>query len=254
MAGFALPLPPSYNLEMLRHLAILCLVVAACGPAPQSSRARTGVDAYRQALESSDPRPLYKMLTREQRKQISYEQWVKLWQESKDERRLQAEQIANGLRVQETIEEKARVRFDDGRQMTMTRSTAHWGLNQALLGRHRASTAADAISIWAQALSLRDAEGMLDILSIRRREAIEKRLEELTKSLEVELANPDRNLYEPSPERAVLSWYHQGVHYKLTVVRENGDWRIDDIHLGPDPSEQEEAEDNTGVPNLLRRH
>jgi hypothetical protein len=206
---------------------VLLLSLAACGPSAQNARASTGLQSYLVALRGTDPRPVYEMLSAEQRKGTSYEQWAKRWSESKAERALQAEQIENSLRVQHGVDEEAQLRFDDGRTISLARSPEGWRLNQALLGRNRADQPDDALNLFSNAIRERRVDDMLQILSKRHRTRIETELRAFS-----------------------------GIRYKVVLVREEGEWLIDDVHMGPDPTldpEEAKADDKSRPLELIRR-
>lgn len=242
---------------MLLRLAItgLLLTGLACGPSAQTSRARSGLDAYLIALRSENPRPIYEMLTKEQRKATSYEEWSKRWTESKAERELQAKQIEDSLQVQQAVDEDASLRFDDGRTITLARAPNGWRLNQALVGRTQADTPEDALTIFSAALRERDIDKVFGILSKRHRNSFETQLQNFTQGLEAELSNSENSPHLLSNERAELAWNFDGIRYKVVLVKDGGEWHIDDIHMGPDPTvDPEEAEADTPAPiDLLRR-
>jgi hypothetical protein len=196
------------------------------------------------------------MLSAEQRKGTSYEQWAKRWSESKAERALQAEQIENSLRVQHGVDEEAQLRFDDGRTISLARSPEGWRLNQALLGRNRADQPDDALNLFSNAIRERRVDDMLQILSKRHRTRIETELRAFSEGLAEELAKSGRSPYLLSETRAELAWHFDGIRYKVVLVREEGEWLIDDVHMGPDPTldpEEAKADDKSRPLELIRR-
>lgn len=257
---FALPQAPRYNKYMLARIAIASVLLASlssCGASANSSRARTGLDNYLVALRGNDPRPIYEMLSKEQRGAISYQEWSERWQKSKAERELQAQQIEDSLRVEQSVNEDARLRFDDGRTITLARAPDGWRLNQALVGRTQADSPEDALAIFSTALRERNVDNLLRILSKRHRANLETQLQSFYLGLEEELAKEDSSSYLLGDNRAELAWNYEGIRYKVVLVRHEGEWHIDDIHLGPDPTlnpegSDEQAEDKPRPLDLIR--
>jgi hypothetical protein len=244
---------------MFSRLAITSLLLAglmACGASAKTARARSGLDAYLIALRGDDPRPIYEMLTKEQRDAVTYEEWAKRWTESTAERELQASQIEDSLRVQQAVDEDASLRFEDGRTITLARAPSGWRLNQALVGRTKADTPEDALTIFSAALRERDIEGVFGILSKRRRSSFETQLRNFSHGLEEGRANAESSPFLLNKERAELAWNFEGTRYKVVLRKEEGEWYIDDIHIGPDPTvDPDEAEADASRPplELLRR-
>ncbi len=251
---FAMPEPARYNRDVIgrsrRLLAPLALMVAltACGGPGEGVRAQAGFQPYLQKLQGDDPRPVYNMLSRELRASISYSEWVAMWKESAAERKVQAAELEASLKAQGVLEERAQLQFADGKTLSLRRKNKGWTLDQALVGHTQADSPADALSVFLAAIKGRDLHALLQILSAERRTALEERLRELQESLDGQLGESWRELYLVSEDRAELNWSHEGVRYKVVLVRENGDWHVDDLHLGPDPLLDEAAPQLPGEP------
>ncbi len=236
---------PRYNTSVLTRFILggfLLVSLAACGPSAQNARARTGLQSYLVALRGTDPRPVYQMLTAEQRRATSYQQWAKRWNASKAERQLQAKQIEKSLLVQQGVDEDAQLRFDDGRTISLARAPDGWRLNQALLGRNRADKPDDALNLFSHAVRERNVDDLLQMLSKRHQTRIETELAAFSEGLAQELAKGGQSPYLLSDTKAELAWNYDGIRYKVVLVREEGEWLIDDVHMGPDPTlDPEEA-------------
>lgn len=234
----------------------LILSLAACGPSAQNARAHTGLHSYLVALRGTDPKPVYQMLSADQRKDTTYEQWAKRWRESKAERELQAQQIEDSLKIQQGVNEDAQLRFEDGRTISLARAPEGWRLNQALLGRNRADQPDDALNLFSNAVRERNVDDLLQILSKRHRTRIEEELGAFSDGLAAELAKGGSSPYLLSDTRAELAWNYEGIRYKVVLLREEGEWLIDDVHMGPDPTldpEEAKADDKSRPLELLRR-
>lgn len=194
-----------------------------------------GIIEYVSALKSSDPRPAYDMLTDKEQKTISYEQWATDWKRHKEERLKQAKELETTLETHGIVDSAAVLRFDDGKRVTLQHEAAGWRLDQALVNRTVANTPDDAIAIFSQVLQERNVEALLRIVSKRHREGIQKQLQRFHESLKGELAKPHHEIFLVNPNRAEITWSNDDLRYRLVLVKEDGDWFIDDIHLGPDP-------------------
>ncbi len=241
-----MPKAPRYNEPMSFRLALTCalvLSVCACAPRAQHARARTGLQNYLQALRADDPRPVYEMLSEKQRTSTTYKAWSKRWQESKAERNAQATQIEESLRVRQGVDEDAQLLFEDGRTMSLARAAKGWRLNEALLGRNQADQPDDALRLFATAIRERDIGNLLQILSKRHRTRIQAEVEAFYLGLAEQLATGETSPYLLSDSRAELAWNYEGLRYKLVLIKEEGEWVIDDVHMGPDPTfEKSESE------------
>lgn len=243
---------PSYNLRVNARLLSLVLLASqslwACGAGSQAARAESGLHSYLVALRGDDPRPVYEMLPREQRETLDFAEWSRQWQESQAEREQQAQELEESLKTQGVLEEQAKVRFADGKVVTLRRLGKGWTLDQPLVARTQAETPQDALNVFSAAIEERALHSLLGILSQERRAAIELRLSALRASLATQANDNWRALYKLSETRAELIWHHEDVRYKVTLVNEDGNWLVDDLHLGPDPVVEEENEKETPEP------
>lgn len=245
---------------MIRPLVplLLGLSLLACGPVSKTPRAADSLGAYLSALRGSDPRPVYDMLTREQRAATPYEEWAADWKETEPEREHRAQLLEETLRTTPILREEALLTFEDGKFLTLARDDRGWHLDQALVGRSAAKTPDDALAIFATAIHGRDLETVLRILSDRRRQGIEEQLQQFDRGLREHLGDAAHEIYLVATDRAEMSWRKDGVRYKVVLIREDGDWHVDDVHLGPDmtaPEEEpeESPESPQGIFDLRRR-
>ena len=81
-------------------------------------------------------------------------------------------------------------------------------------------------------------EGVLRTLTSRRRSGLAAQLEGFLDGLERRL---DDKIEEIGTDRAELRWDENEVQYRIVLRKEDGEWRIDDIHIRPaEPKEEDE--------------
>ena len=206
---------------------------AACGgPSRVGSTgdAQSGVRAYILALRSDDPRQAYNMLSDQTRKEVSYEQFEVSWRAHKGERLDQANSLEEGLRGAPNIDEQARVRFGEGNTVGLIRERGQWKLKSGLVSRTVANQPRDAVRILAAALSSRDFDALMRVLTNRRRNGIARQLDGLSTSL---LENLNDEIALIGPDRAELTWDTETMRYKVVLRKEGTEWRVDDLHIRP---------------------
>ena len=90
--------------------------------------------------------------------------------------------------------------------------------------------------MFAEAIEHNDLEGVLRILTSRRRSGLASQLEGFLSGLEKKL---DDKIDEIGSDRAELRWDENGIQYKIVLRKEEGEWRIDDIHIRPSEPKDE---------------
>src|SRR3954452_180542 len=154
------------------------LVVCACGGASgPSSPAADGVRAYVRALRDNNPREAYALLSAEARKKVSFDEFALAWKQSDKERAWQARALDDGLRGNPDVGERALISFSDGKLVQLEREGKTWRLESELVSRSRAKQPRDAIRLFAEAIAARDVSGILNALSQRRRDGLQKQVE-----------------------------------------------------------------------------
>tara|TARA_R110002096_G_scaffold77896_10_gene183445 strand:+ start:11839 stop:12444 length:606 start_codon:yes stop_codon:yes gene_type:complete len=186
------------------------------------------------ALRSDDPKPLYEMLTEAQRKSISYETWAAEWKSNKVERTWQADQVED--RWTGRLQARADVNYADGQRVQLHQADSGWRLERPLVSRSTASTAADALEQLKVAISQQNLPALLALMSAEKRQSIETRLRDFQEGLAKQGDNGHSDFFAVGEKRHELSWRHLGVHYRIVFVLEGANWRLDEIHLGPDPT------------------
>lgn len=207
------------------------LATAACGGATgRGAPAAGSVRALVSALRADDARAAYDLLSADVRKQISYDEFALQWKQSKAEREWQARVLEETLRGDPDVGERALASYSDGKMVALEREGKAWKLESALVSQSRASRPRDAIRMFAEALAHDDLEGVLRSLTARRRDGLRAQIEGFVKGLERRI---DDKIDEIGADRAELRWDENDIQYVIVLRKEDGEWRIDDIHVRP---------------------
>lgn len=217
---------------MTRSLVALIALLSACGGAGLGGQkpAESGVRSYIAALRSDNPRSAYEMLTAESREEISYAEFEVIWRDHQGERLAQARALEEGLKVGSDLGETARVRYPDGKTVNLIRERGSWRLEAGLIARGHASRPMDAVRMLAEAVSSRDFDALMRVLTARRRNGISREVDDFTSSL---LDNLDNEILQIGPDRAEMIWETDAARYKVVLRKEGDQWRVDDLHIRP---------------------
>lgn len=219
------------------------LMIAGCGADPAKRPvppASNGVAEFAKVLRSDDPEPAYALLSEELKRQISFEEFATQWKKTASERTARATTLEEELQSDAAFDEQAKLVYPDGKTVYLSREDDAWRVDAAMVSRYHAGRPHDAVSIFAQALADRDYEALLRMLTERRREGIGKQVESFVSSLLTRLASPDNALELIGDNRAEMRWDDGAKRYKLILLREGEEWRIDDIQLQPTPVEPDD--------------
>jgi len=213
------------------------LVAAACGGAAgPTSPAADGVRAYVRALHSNDPREAYGLLSAEARKKVSFDEFALAWKQSDKERAWQARALDDGLRGNPDVGERALISFSDGKLVQLEREGKTWRLESELVSRSRAKQPRDAIRLFAEAITARDITGVLNVLTQRRRDGLTRQVEGFVAGIGKRIND---RIDQFGNDRAELRWDENGIRYRIVLRKEEGEWRIDDIHIRPSEPKEE---------------
>jgi hypothetical protein len=216
------------------------LALAACGGGlRKGAPASASVHELVSALRSDDPHRAYDLLSGDIRKSTSYDEFALQWKQSKAEREWQARVLEESLKGDPDVGERALASYSDGKMVALEREGKAWRLESALVSHTSAQRPRDAIRMFAEALAHNDLEGLLRTLTSRRRNGIAAQLEGFLDGLERRV---DDKIDEIGADRAELRWDENDIQYRIVLRREDGEWRIDDIHIRP----SEPKEDGTG--------
>ncbi len=227
-------------------LVVVLGALAACGgPAGPSSPAANGVKMYVQALRSNDAHDAYNLLSSDARKKISYDEFALEWKQSDKERQWQAKALEESLKGNPDVGERALISFSDGKLVQLERDGKAWRLESELVSRSRAKRPRDAIRLFADAVNQRDINGMLGVLTQRRRDGLTKQVEGFVAGIGKRIND---RIDEFGTDRAELRWDENGIRYRIVLRKEEDEWRVDDIYIRPAP--KDDAEDKGAVEGI----
>ena len=221
----------------MRRLALIGILLAACGgPGGPASPAADGVKMYVSALRSNDAHQAYGLLSSDARKKISYDEFALQWKQSDKERQWQAKVLEESLKGNPDVGERALISFSDGKLVQLEREGRMWRLESELVSRSRAKRPRDAIRLFADAVAQRDINGMLGVLTQRRRDGLTKQVEGFVAGIGKRIND---RIDEFGTDRAELRWDENGIRYRIVLRKEDDEWRVDDIYIRPAPKEEE---------------
>jgi hypothetical protein len=230
----------------MRRTALVLALLAACGgPAGPSSPAANGVKMYVQALRSNDAHDAYDLLSSDARKKISYDEFALQWKQSDKERQWQAKALEESLKGNPDVGERALISFSDGKLVQLERDGKAWRLESELVSRSRAKRPRDAIRLFADAVNQRDINGMLGVLTQRRRDGLTKQVEGFVAGIGKRIND---RIDEFGTDRAELRWDENGIRYRIVLRKEDDEWRVDDIYIRPAP--KDDADDKGAVEGI----
>lgn len=236
---------------MRRALYLALALLAGCGgdaAKRTTPPAAEGVKAYVAVLRAGDAAQAYALLSGEVKAQLSYEDFALQWNESAREREHQARALEEGLKGSSDLGERARIVYPDGKTVHLVRESGVWRLESAVVSRVHAGRPRDAVAIFAEALSRRDYQAVLRVLTSRRREGIGEQVDSFVKSLLERLKSEDVSIEAIGKDRAEMRWDDGKRRYKIILRKEGDQWRVDDIHLRPAPATPEEGADAPSGP------
>lgn len=209
--------------------------MTGCGSVAQKRTtppAATAVRSLIAALRSDNPRPAYEMLAEETRRSVPFDDFALMWKQSAPERKFQAQALEEGLKGDPDLGERSRVVYADGKTVYLQREAGAWKLESALVSRYHSANPRDAIQIFAEGVAARDYEGVMRILSSRRRDGIRSQVDAFATSL---LRHLDDEITLIGKEKAVLRWEDEESRYRIVLRKEGDEWRVDDIHIRAAP-------------------
>lgn len=217
---------------------------AGCAPrgaARATEPAAHGVEAYLAALRADDPHRAYALLSEEVRKEVSYDRFAEEWKAHATERAHQSQGLAADLAGDADLGERAKIVFPDGKTLSLHRQSGTWRLEAPLLVRTHAATPHIAVEVFAEALAARDYQGVMHILTARRRQGIGRQVDAFVKSLSHHLEDQRTRISLVGKDRAELVWDDGAMRYKVILRLEGDEWRVDDIDARPAPQGEDES-------------
>lgn len=224
---------------------VLALVVAAgvpaCGGAASaSSPAADGVRAYINALRSNDPHDAYNLMSDSAKKKLSFDEFAIQWKASAAERDWQAKALEASVKGNPDVGERALFSYTDGKLVQLEREGKAWHLESELVSRSRAKEPRDAIRLFADAIAAKDINGVLGVLSTRRRESIEKQVDGFVTGIGKRIND---RVDQIAPDRAEMRWDENGLRYRIVLRKEDDEWRVDEIYVHPAPKDDDQSGD-----------
>jgi len=227
---------------------LLALALGACGGhLTTTAPASDGVRSLVAALNANDPHEAYALLSTDEKKRISYDEFALQWKQTDKERAWQAARLQESLKGNPDVGERALVSFSDGKLVTLEREGKTWRLESELVSRSRAKQPRDAIRLFADAIGQRDVAGILGVLTQRRREGLQRQIEGFITGIQ---RNAGAKLEQPTADRAELSWDENNIRYRVVLRKEEDEWRVDDIYIRPKPKD-DEGDKNGGVEGTI---
>lgn len=211
----------------MRRPLVLLVLLAACAHAPGAPGATPTDAAQRLAatLRSDDPRAGWALLAPGLQNEDRYDAFATRWRATRAERARRAASIERALRETDQVGERAKLGLPDGHSAELVRESGGWRLETPLVAALDISTAVETLRMFAAAIEERSVTGVLHVLTSARREDARRALDRFAGGLRAHLGDA----LDISGDRAALVW-HDGEHrYRVTLKRENGEWRVDDF-------------------------
>jgi hypothetical protein len=183
------------------------------------------VRAWRSAVEKNDPHAAYALLSPRVRKDLSYAEFERQWKATGDERTHQAGAMSAAPAQPGDVGAAAEVSLADGKKTRLVREQQLWRLEQPLLTSSRASTPQEAMRLFATALEDRNFFAVMRLLTSTRKEGLTTFLDGFVGGLR---SNVGREI-TINQDRAVIEWKEGAKTWKVTLKKEDGEWRVDDV-------------------------
>jgi hypothetical protein len=185
------------------------------------------VQAWLDAVAKDDPRAAYDLLAAPVKKDMPYEVFAQRWKDTRPERDRQAAALRAALKEDPRLGERGKLLLNDGKVVPMIHEANGWRVETALLSSARAATPQDALRLLIGALEAHSYEGVLRLLTSTRRDGLKDVTEDFITGLKANLGQG----IEVRSDRAMIQWSDGKRRWKVTLKKENGEWRIDDLHM-----------------------
>jgi hypothetical protein len=212
---------------MLGSLLVVLALAACRGPAAGESTADPAetVRAWLFAVEKNDPHAAYALLSPRVRKDLSYAEFERQWKSTNEERSRQAAAMSASPAEDGAVGAAAEVSLEDGKKTRLVREKRVWRLEQPLLTSSRASTPQEAMRLFATALEDRNFFAVMRLLTSTRKDGLTGFLDGFIAGLR---SNVGREI-TINNDRAVIEWKEGSKTWKITLKKEDGEWRVDDV-------------------------
>jgi hypothetical protein len=202
------------RLVLNRTWLCLALALTACASGPPSPR---GVLlAYRAALQRNDPRAAYALLSSDEQRRLSFDEFSLRWRAAELER-------ASLVRAEPQVVAERALVSRSGQGLALVREPGGWRLESARSTEPGLRSAADLLEELRRAFERRDGVALLRFLSPSLREAVERELTDRIGGL--------RDLSSrPLPTEADRLRLRYGSRFWVELERVDGGWRVRDLN------------------------
>jgi hypothetical protein len=176
------------------------------------------------------------MLSEAVQRELPYEAFALRWREQRAERAAQVAALAHGLREGGAVDERALITLGGGTSAALRREAGRWKIEAGLPTGSRAGSPHVAIELFAAALRARSYDDVMRVLTSRRRDGIGQQVDGFVASLAKQLGKPSHRIDFAGKDRAELGWDDDGLRYRIVLLREDGQWRVDDVQIQPLPA------------------
>jgi len=207
---------------------LVMLALCAChagGAGGSAADPAETVRAWRAAVDKNDPHAAYDLLSPRVRKDLTYAEFERQWKATGEERSRQAAAMSAAPAEAGDVGAAAEVALEDGKKTRLVREKKFWRLEQPLLTSSRASTPQEAMRLFATALEDRNFFAVMRLLTSTRKDGLSAFLDGFIAGLR---SNVGREI-TINNDRAVIEWKEGAKTWKITLKKEDGEWRVDDV-------------------------
>ncbi len=204
------------------------LALAACGRAENAAAVADPTDtvrAWRTAVDQDNPRAAYGLLSPRIRKDLTFTEFERQWKATREERTRQASAMGTPGDQAVEIGAAAELTLDDGKKTRLVREKKLWRMEQPLLTSSRASTPQEAMRLFATAIEDRNFFAVMRLLTSTRKDGLGAFIDGFVGGLR---SNVGREI-TINNDRAVIEWKEGSKTWKVTLKKENDEWRVDDV-------------------------
>ncbi|MFH0901253.1 MAG: hypothetical protein V2A73_11555 [Pseudomonadota bacterium] len=189
----------------------------------------SAINEWIQVNRQDDAKTAYGLLAASVRARIPYSEFAAAWNETAAERHAQIAQLEAALEQQHApTTTLAHFTLDSGQKsFAAARDLDGWRVTIPLVSSSFARTPADAIERLLAAIESQRLDAAFQVLSSARREGLRRTLVSLVEGLK---AHSGKHILIGN-NLALIEWTDNVAHWKVSLVREDGSWQIDDIDL-----------------------
>lgn len=205
-------------------LAVWLIALAGgCSGAGSGSGPRDVLQRYVEAVESDQPAVAYKLLHRNVRRTVSRAEFIRRWKEMRPELREQVRQLKKQRKL--AVKANAVLRYSSGIRMKLVYDKRRrWSLENGYPIAASTPTPEHAIRAFLAAVEQRNLRAVSKLLSAKRRQNVDERLDLWVSSLREALELADE--IEVTGTTARLKF---GSRYVIELVRQDGHWKVANV-------------------------